>query len=178
MTSNATRPSKIPKAFTISHKGNSKPCRLQASCDFGLLRFIIAAKYSHQSTKSSNELSHPSTTLKPLNSPLVASNGTCRVNCRVTTGKPAIAYSWWPYISYKTTITAATLVVLVNPVNNTTRTSWRFNELPSGYTLPPRNTNGTQVQTVYYTSFGTRLSTVMYSKLRKIHRSTNFLTTL
>ena len=85
-------------------------------------------------------------------------------------GIPIGLYTWWPYISFSKTITAATVVVLVNTARNTTVTSTLFNELPSGYTLPPRNAAGTQVQTVYYNRSGTQLSTEVYVNTAVIQR--------
>lgn len=86
---------------------------------------------------------------------------TCAHYCRVTVSENIMVHTWYPY-KFDTTITAATLVKIVNTIDNSTRTSWRMNDLPSGYTLPPRNAAGTQVQTVNYTRFGTKMTTVMY----------------
>jgi len=56
-------------------------------------------------------------------------------------------FGWVP-ISFNTTITAATVIAIVNTVANTTRYSTKYNDLPPGYTLPPTNDAGTQTTTI------------------------------
>jgi hypothetical protein len=58
-----------------------------------------------------------------------------------------------------TTIEAATVLYIVNNRTNTTRTSTIFADLPSGYTLPPMNDKGTQVQSFAWTEVGGEVRT-------------------
>ncbi|KAF2464222.1 uncharacterized protein BDR25DRAFT_319301 [Lindgomyces ingoldianus] len=90
-------------------------------------------------------------TLKPRASSF-SHTRTCSNNCTVTAHFPTV-HSWKAY-NISTTTTAATLVVIINTVYNTSKTSLRLNELPSGYILPDVNAAGTHVNTVSYTRSG------------------------
>jgi hypothetical protein len=57
----------------------------------------------------------------------------------------------WQAAEINTTITAATVYNIVDPSGGTVRKSTIFNEIPSGYTVPPMNSDGTQVRTIKYT---------------------------
>ncbi|KAF2267580.1 hypothetical protein CC78DRAFT_419641, partial [Lojkania enalia] len=76
----------------------------------------------------------------------------CGPNCTITAKKPTTWY-WYPY-SFTESIIAATLIVIVNTIYNTTTTSLKLAELPSGYTLPPTNADGTHVSMVTYPRSG------------------------
>jgi hypothetical protein len=76
------------------------------------------------------------------------------------TAQPPVSYTWAPY-KIKETITAATLIVVVNTVYNTTSTSLKLADLPSGYTTPNVNAEGTHVETVSYTRSGKVETTVV-----------------
>jgi len=47
-------------------------------------------------------------------------------------------------------MTAGTIVSIINSVDDTTKTSTIWNELPSGLTLPATNAEGTHIATVSY----------------------------
>ena len=64
----------------------------------------------------------------------------------------------WVSQSINTTITAATKLIIVNNATNTTRTSFIFNDLPDGYTLPPINDEGTQIWSFSYTVPGGKVT--------------------
>jgi hypothetical protein len=64
-------------------------------------------------------------------------------------------------MTFSTTIEAATVWEIVNTVANTTRTTTSFNELPSGYTPPPTNQDGTHIEKVAYTRSGQVLTTTL-----------------
>ncbi|KAF2470126.1 uncharacterized protein BDR25DRAFT_153922, partial [Lindgomyces ingoldianus] len=81
----------------------------------------------------------------------------CNASCFVSATPPATIF-WYPY-TFTETIIAATLVVIVNTVYNTTKTSLRLNEIPSGYVLPDVNAGGTHVTTVTYTRSGKVITT-------------------
>ncbi|TKA70140.1 hypothetical protein B0A49_07720 [Cryomyces minteri] len=70
----------------------------------------------------------------------------CVANCSVRAWGPE--YVFWTSMTVTTTITAATVIYVVNNRTNTTRTVTSYNELPAGYTLPPTNSDGTVVATV------------------------------
>ncbi|KAF2005759.1 hypothetical protein P154DRAFT_386293, partial [Amniculicola lignicola CBS 123094] len=76
----------------------------------------------------------------------------CDTNCSVQAYVPK--FHTWVAMNFTTTITAATQFVIVNTVRNTTRTSMVFNDLPSGFTLPPTNDAGTQTTKVTFTISG------------------------
>lgn len=76
------------------------------------------------------------------------------LNCTASCGAYAFEYSWyWRQNYYSTTITAATLIYVINNRTNTTSTITSYNELPSGYTLPAVNSAGTQITTLAVTGF-------------------------
>ncbi|KAF2659789.1 hypothetical protein K491DRAFT_135384 [Lophiostoma macrostomum CBS 122681] len=83
----------------------------------------------------------------------------CSNNCSVAADAP-VSYTWAPY-SIKETITAATLVVVVNTIYNTTSTSLKLANLPSGYTTPNVNAEGTHIETISYTRSGKLQTTVI-----------------
>ena len=69
----------------------------------------------------------------------------CEADC--TAGD--INYKWyWQKQEVTATITAATIILVVDERTNTTRTETKFNELPDGITIPPTNTAGTQTATI------------------------------
>ncbi|KAK3080978.1 hypothetical protein LTS18_011319 [Coniosporium uncinatum] len=78
--------------------------------------------------------------------PLGTAQAPCPTSCTVTIPEAGI-FGWVP-ISFNTTITAATVIAIVNTVANTTRYSTKYNDLPPGYTLPPTNDAGTQTTTI------------------------------
>jgi len=81
-----------------------------------------------------------------------ASATTCANDCTVCAANPVI-YSWTPY-TITGTIIAATVVEIVNTADDITRTTTIFNDLPSDYTYPPTNADGTQTRLVTYTRSG------------------------
>ncbi|KAI1977662.1 hypothetical protein LOZ53_003581 [Ophidiomyces ophidiicola] len=83
----------------------------------------------------------------------------CTPSCSVKVGAQH-EYRWFP-MPISTTIVAATIVKIVNTVKGTTRTSTIYNSLPSGYTLPPTNSDGKQVSTLTYTQQGLAKTTVL-----------------
>ncbi|EEP79553.1 predicted protein [Uncinocarpus reesii 1704] len=83
----------------------------------------------------------------------------CTAACKVGV-KAVYHYKWYPHM-FSSTIVAATVVKIVNTVAGTTRTSTIYNDLPSGYTLPPTNEDGTQVATVTYSQQGSTKTTVL-----------------
>ena len=76
----------------------------------------------------------------------------CVANC--SAGEVVERY-YWASQSITATLTAATIVYVVDQEKKTTRTETRFNELPDGVTLPPTNAAGTQTTSVtILTEFG------------------------
>lgn len=66
----------------------------------------------------------------------------------------------WEESLFSTTITAATVITIVNTDLSTTRYSTVYNELPAGYTLPTNtNADGTQTVLVTYSRTGQELTT-------------------
>lgn len=78
--------------------------------------------------------------------PMITYGVQCAVNCTVS--YPSIWSYTWQRIDYTTTVTAATIVYIVNTKANTTRTVTKSNKLPYSYELPPTNAAGTQVATI------------------------------
>jgi len=73
----------------------------------------------------------------------VITQNPCGSGCSAT-----YPYKWsytWQREEHDTTITAATVVYVVNTRTNATRTVTKYNELPAGYTLPPVNAAGTRI---------------------------------
>lgn len=73
----------------------------------------------------------------------------CKADCRIHGGKMGhglfpIIYTWHEY-EPESTFTAATVVTIVNTVQNTTTTSTIHNEIPSGASMPVVNALGTKV---------------------------------
>ncbi|KAH8745644.1 hypothetical protein F5882DRAFT_235195, partial [Hyaloscypha sp. PMI_1271] len=60
----------------------------------------------------------------------------------------------WEQKNFNTTIVAATVVTIVNTNLQTSRLTTIFNALPTGYTLPPTNSDGTVIQRIIYTTLG------------------------
>lgn len=67
---------------------------------------------------------------------------------------PPTQHHYW---SYRVTSTC-TMVTIINTVLNTTTTSTRFRE---DYKPPPTNTDGTRIEAVTYSRFGTTYTTTM-----------------
>src|SRR4051812_10498865 len=70
----------------------------------------------------------------------------CSASCHVLPPEPSIL-KWLP-LEFSTTITAATVLYYVDEQNKTVSSVTKTVELPEGYTLPPRNDDGTAVTTV------------------------------
>src|ERR1700712_746920 len=83
----------------------------------------------------------------------------------------------WHRLTANTTITAATVFVVVNNQTNSTSTSTVFADLPSGYTLPPLNKQGTRVTSFSWTAIGGEVkTTAMYiSHLRYSRHDTKLI---
>lgn len=66
-------------------------------------------------------------------------------------------------VTFTTTITAATVIPVVNNKTNTTTTITKYNVLPSGYTLPDLNSAGTLVTTLTRSDYlaKTNITTVL-----------------
>ena len=60
----------------------------------------------------------------------------------------AIEYTWIP-ITINTTIVAATVFVSVDMIAGTTSRSTSLLPLPSGYTRPPTNAEGTHIESLF-----------------------------
>jgi hypothetical protein len=71
----------------------------------------------------------------------------CQANCSVTDLAVPQRVVWQP-MNFSTTIVAATVTEIVDLQSNTTTITTNYNELPSGYTLPPTNQAGTHVEQV------------------------------
>lgn len=86
---------------------------------------------------------------------------TCSPNCDLPT--QAYSYVDWVQASIATTITAATVVLVVNNGTNSTRTSTVYNTELGGYTLPDTNSAGTKVSTITQSDYlaGTKSTKVM-----------------
>ncbi|KAI9828861.1 MAG: hypothetical protein M1826_005965 [Phylliscum demangeonii] len=63
---------------------------------------------------------------------------------------------YWLSFPINTTITAATVVTVINTRTNATRKSTIYNDLPSGFTLPDVNADGTRVTTITTTDYFAR----------------------
>ncbi|EER27211.1 hypothetical protein CPC735_025470 [Coccidioides posadasii C735 delta SOWgp] len=83
----------------------------------------------------------------------------CTPYCKVEV-EPVYTFTWYP-MEFSTTVVAATVIEIVNTLVGTTRTSTISNDLPSGYTPPATNDDGTQVTTVTYSQQGTTKTTVL-----------------
>lgn len=71
---------------------------------------------------------------------------TCKTNC--TVGAEQYRYIYWQRNAVNTTITAATVVLVVNKKTNATRTTTIYNTDLGGYTTPTDiNSAGTKVTT-------------------------------
>lgn len=86
---------------------------------------------------------------------------TCRASC-----VPGDFQPWsisWVMAQVATTITAATVVVVVNNRTNVTRTTTEFNTELAGYSLPETNSAGTKVTTLTLSDYlaKTNITTVM-----------------
>lgn len=68
----------------------------------------------------------------------------------------------WRAKSFSTTITAATIVQIVNTDLHSTRLSTIYNKIPAGYTVPTNtNEKGTQTVALAYRRTGKLLTTKM-----------------
>jgi hypothetical protein len=84
----------------------------------------------------------------------VLSQNTCRSNCTIVGAPHGYVVEWFA-IDVSTTITAATVVQIVNTDLDTTRFSTIHNQLPSGYQLPTNtNEQGTHTELVTYIRHG------------------------
>ncbi|KAI9766723.1 MAG: hypothetical protein M1840_006367 [Geoglossum simile] len=87
------------------------------------------------------------------------SSPSCGVACSAWAAEATIYQ--WDQLTFNTTIVAATVIEIVNTEDSTTKTTTVFNKLPGGYTLPPMNSQGTQVATITYSRTGSILTTVL-----------------
>jgi hypothetical protein len=71
-------------------------------------------------------------------------NDSCSADC---TAFDIVARYYWQKQEVTATVTAATLIYIVDDRTNTTRTSTKYNTLPDGIVPPPTNTDGTHVTT-------------------------------
>ena len=91
---------------------------------------------------------------------ITAAPTSCLASCTVS--DRGTSWEWWPG-RVNTTITAATVVYIVNNRTNTTTTSTIFNDLPAGYTIPPSNSAGSQIAVITVeTTEGSYTSTTLY----------------
>ena len=91
---------------------------------------------------------------------ITAAPASCLASCVVS--DRGTSWEWWPG-TVNTTITAATVVYIVNNGTNTTTTSTIFNDLPAGYTLPPTNSAGSQIAVITVeTTEGSYTTTTLY----------------
>jgi len=74
-----------------------------------------------------------------------SSSLSCDASC--TAGQLVETYVWVKQ-TVTATLTAATIVYVVNNRTNTTRTETIFNSLPDGFTLPPTNVEGTHTAVI------------------------------
>ena len=83
--------------------------------------------------------------LYPATVAIIALNCSCTADCSVS----AIDPSWvWAPATISGTVTAATIVYIVNNRTNTTGTSTIYNSLPSQVTIPPTNSAGLQTAVI------------------------------
>lgn len=83
---------------------------------------------------------------------------TCKADCQVSLANGDRLV--WVQKEFTTTITAATVVKIVNTDLHTTRLSTIHNKIPDGYTVPTNtNAEGTQTVDVTYTRSGKVLTT-------------------
>ncbi|KAI9814503.1 MAG: hypothetical protein M1826_002250 [Phylliscum demangeonii] len=77
----------------------------------------------------------------------------CTANCGASF--PDYTRIYWLSLDFTTTITAATVVTIINTRTNATRKSTIFNDLPAGstFTQPDVNAAGTQVTTITTTDY-------------------------
>ena len=87
----------------------------------------------------------------------VASQDACPANCSIT-GVPQGYMAGWSAIETGTTLTAATIIEIINTDLGTTRTTTIYND---NIRLPSTNAQGTRTQLVTYTRDGEVLTTKM-----------------
>lgn len=82
-------------------------------------------------------------------------NGTvsnCAANCSVA---GVAGHYYWAKQQITATLTAATVIYIVDKKKGTTRTETKYNELPAGVTPPPTNAAGTQTTSItVYPQYG------------------------
>jgi hypothetical protein len=81
----------------------------------------------------------------------------CSAECQATDINSKF---YWQKQYVTASITAATLIYIIDERTNTTRTETKFNDLPSGITLPPHNAAGTQTATIEIETAKGRTSTM------------------
>jgi hypothetical protein len=69
---------------------------------------------------------------------------------------------FWEQFIPTTTITAATIVTIVNKANNQTRLETRYNTIPAGYSLPSTNSAGTVTCDIVMNRGSHNLTTSLY----------------
>ena len=132
-------------------------CTIIAECkrDFTTGFLTLDRQVQARQTDSSPDPSTSSTSPTPTDTIATACSNSCSV-CAVN----PYTYSWTPY-SITGSVVAATVIDIVNTLEDTTRTTTIFDVLPSGYSLPPTNADGTHVQSITYTRLGASVTTVL-----------------
>lgn len=133
--------------------------------------FTVVAKCKHQFTtghfnidrhlqarKTDSSANYSTSSSSPF--PACTSATACSNSCTVGVANPYYFY-WTPY-SITGTVVASTVIEIVDTLDDATRTTNVFADLPTDYLLPPTDVGGTYAEVIAYTRSSVGVTTVLW----------------